>query len=804
MKIRNRRRDTTSGTALLGFISRVRLIAAVALLVGVMSLLACNASSETSESGAEGSGTAAAKSSQDGAATAPTTASNSVKNEEAATPSDSGALATSISEKEKAVAPAGSETQTVAVRKSEEVVSKSSTTASAVPASPLPSDSIDPVLSAKMGRDVYVPNTTTVLGGEPNLHASNLKVTPLTAVDSIMGYPIDTTRDPLQDLELALTRLLSAAETAGASPLSDSQSAQEAIDILLGNTQGRVYDGFALLNYNRGAFIPEQVSGEFKMKRLTDTGETVVSQIDGEVHKVWEVTVNLFWARQNFDSDTFLLRVPYEAHPYDEFRINWRIYSLIQEDLAPSTIVNDGFGRIFHGFDSTFTTIPAGTLSEITINYPSILHFRGLYNWGWGSHPPRVHFLQPVLEINEQGDLNPVGVSFATRNREDLTIENISDVAPEKKAYRVAQAALDGASGSSIVAMLTDPDVSPKGTFRAWIRLADDQRQLPPEAWEILEREDGLERGEYGPYDIIIAFMNNETYGESPYSQFGAEGKGGVLKDWAQGGQVRVKIINLDNHVHYYRNVDFSSQFNEDIEAVFGNGKFSFEKFNAKPSYGVPKVAEMQWRTGWGFVPHLGIAAQSLVFPREMDNAKVTPFTGQLGEVHVGYQFQAVSGYWRFNPPAKIREGTGIPAGDPLRDADGQDGVKIGLDTEAFGIAKMPVAEITTHPNGEDFPKLQFPGFLRNPLATGGDIIPPTPAWAPFLVLNPVTGTLKAPDGSWWVDQTYFHGRPVLPSQSIVANVEAPRASGQLFYQFDPLFHDNTVFSLHPRADAVR
>ncbi len=76
--------------------------------------------------------------------------------------------------------------------------------------------------------------------------------------------------------------------------------------------------------------------------------------------------------------------------------------------------------------------------------------------------------------------------------------------------------------------------------------------------------------------------------------------------------------------------------------------------------------------------------------------------------------------------------------------------------------------------------------------------------WAAFLVFNPVTGTLKAPDGSWWVDQTYFHGRPVPPNQSIVANVEAPRAGGQLFYQFDPLFHDNTVFSLHPRSDAVR
>ena len=661
----------------------------------------------------------------------------------------------------------------------------------------LTGDSFDPVTGA------YVPNTTPVRDGQPNLHASELKVTPLLQTRSVTGHSIKSLRDPNQDLELALNRLLIAAKPAGDSPLTDIRPAQEVMDILLGDTQGRMYDGFPMLVYNRGAFAPDHIPGEFKMKRLEDTGETVVSQIDGELHRVWEVTINLLWFRQNFESDTFLMRVPFEAHPYDEFRINWRIYSLIQEDLAPTTIMNDGFGRIFHGFDSTFTSIPAGTLGEISISYPSLLHFKGIYNWGWGNHPPRVSFLQPVVEINEEGDLNPVGLSFATRNRENLTIENISEAAPEKKAYLVAQAALDGASGSRIASMLTDPIVSPVGTFREWVRLADDQRQLPPEAWIVLAREEGLSRGDYGPYDMIIAFMNNKIYGESPYAQFGTEGKGGVLRDWNQGDVVRVKVINLDNHVHYYRNVDFSAQFSKEIRGAFGNGKFSFEKFNAKPTYGVPKVAEMQWRTGWGFVPHMSIAAQAGVFPREVDREQVTWFTDQLGGKHWGYVFQEVSGYWRFNPPAPIREGEGLPAGDPLRDSDGQDGVLIGLDTEGFGAAKMPEGSITTHPNQQNFAELEFPGFLRNP-SNGGDIIPPTPKWSPFLVLNPETGTLKSPDGRWWVDQTYFHGRPVYPGESIEASVEAPRASAQLFYQFDPLFHDNTVFSLHSRSDAVR
>ena len=115
----------------------------------------------------------------------------------------------------------------------------------------------------------------------------------------------------------------------------------------------------------------------------------------------------------------------------------------------------------------------------------------------------------------------------------------------------------------------------------------------------------------------------------------------------------------------------------------------------------------------------------------------------------------------------------------------------------------MPDEPITTHPNQEKFAELKFPGFLRNP-TEGGDIIPPTPVWAPFLTINPKTGTLQAPDGSYWTDSTFFHGRPIAPNSAIIASIEAPRAGGQLFYQFDPLFHDNMIFSLHPRSDTVR
>jgi len=665
-------------------------------------------------------------------------------------------------------------------------------------------NSVDPVLSATMGREVRVPFTCPALNGEAMLHATDLKVTLLTEAESLTGHRITSVRDPQQDLELVLSQMSFAANNNDVRAMQEA--AQEAIDILTGNTQGRVYDGFSLLNFNRGAYVDDHIEGEYKMKRLVDTGETYISEIDGQEHKIWEVTINMLWYGHNFDSDTFLLRIPFEAHEFDTWRVKWRIYSLVQEDLAPSTIMNDGFGRIFHGLDSTFVSIPAGTLGEISVNYPTLRHTRGMYIWGWGVHPPRVQFLQPVVEINENGDLNPAGLSFSQRTRTNLTLDNISDVAPEKKAYNVAQLALDtfaAAEAPAIAAMLNDAGTNPRGTFRDWARLMADQRQLPPEAWDVLAEEDGLRPRDFGNYDIVIAYMNNEIYGDNPYAQFGAEGKRGVVKDWAQGDIMRVKIINFDHHVHYYRNVDFGARLiYENVEA-FGNGAFSFEKFSPKPSYGVPKVAEMQWRTGWGYVPHVGIAGQSGLFPRVSDQAHLVPFIDQLGQTHFGYIFQNASGYWRFNPPAAIREGDTIPAGNPLREVDGGDGVLISYDAEAFGSAKMPTEAITTHPDRDAFPELNFPGFLRNP-TNGGDIIPPTPTWAPFLTLNPETGSLLDPEGNYWVDSTYFHGRPVHPGRSIVANVEAPRAGAQLFYQFDPLFHDNMIFSLHPRSDSFR
>ncbi len=41
-------------------------------------------------------------------------------------------------------------------------------------------DSVDPVLSAQMGKAVRIPNTNTVRHTQPVLHASDLQITPLS------------------------------------------------------------------------------------------------------------------------------------------------------------------------------------------------------------------------------------------------------------------------------------------------------------------------------------------------------------------------------------------------------------------------------------------------------------------------------------------------------------------------------------------------------------------------------------------------------------------------------------------------
>jgi len=478
----------------------------------------------------------------------------------------------------------------------------------------------------------------------------------------------------------------------------------------------------------------------------------------------------------------------------------------------------------FKGLDSVWLPVDGDSVTELSVDFPPFRLQRGVYTWGWRVHPPRIQFLQPVFEMTNAHtgavELEPQGKSFAVRNAM-LSIDGISDAAPEKKMYAVAQAVLAGAAPADVLAMLTDSAAAPQGVWQDWADLGLDERQLPPEAWDILAAE-GITPGNFGPYRFVSVYMNNEMYGTGP--------TGDNIRGWFQGDRFPVKIINLDNHTHYFRNVDFGARLHNDIVDCCSSGSHSFEVMNFKPTYGAPKVAEVQWRAGWGFRPHFDVIQQQDVFSRIEDRQILKPFFDGAGNTHLGWQYsmQARGGDFRFNPPPFIIGSVEHPSPNRLKETDGSDGLVIGQLTEGFGLAKMCSAadfplggfcenDVSAHnPHGvknvdtdsDGTPdELWFPPFLRNPNAAGGDIIPPTPAWKPFLWINPNNGTLfidpDDPGLGFWSDLTYSHGTPIAAGSILRANIESPRGAAQLFYQFDDLFHDNAIFSPHPNIALV-
>ncbi|MCH9651725.1 MAG: hypothetical protein K0U98_26090 [Deltaproteobacteria bacterium] len=695
---------------------------------------------------------------------------------------------------------------------------------------------MEPVSTAVQGREIRIPNTDqSVDGNEKSTIHGPIVYEQATETTSILGHTITRVSSPNDDMRLALADILAKAVDRDSDGMR--AGARELRDILLGTTQGRIYDGFAMLNYNRGAYVHDHIAGEYKMKVATDTGETALNPYDpeGGNAKIWEVDINMLYYDGQIDSDTYLLRFPFGVGVVglpgqdDTVRVNYRIYSLVREDFSPTLAALDRRQALnsvqfpYKAFDSVWVAFEPGQVTNLTVEYPPAGQVRGVYTWGWREHPPRIQFLQPVYEIQNQNtgeiELGPQGNSYATRNRENLTLDNIGDAAPEKKMFQLAQAVLLGASPQAIERWMTRRNRGPEGTWIEWADLVKNQTQLPGEAWEVLEAE-GIARGGFGDYDMVSVFLNNEMYGDGPFLN--------EIRQWNQGDTFKIKLINLDNHTHYFRNVDFGPRLNDDIQNCCGGGETSFEVLNFKGTYGIPKVAEMQWRAGWGFRPHYDVIQQSEVFSRGQDRVKLKPFTGGEGGTFYGYQWSeaARQGDFRFNPPEFI---IGFDAADPssqrLKGADGDEGFVIGQFTEGFGVGQMcpndpagfcsndisaynPNGALNRDSDGDGINDvLLFPPFLRNP-AQGqegaGDIIPPTGAWRPFLWTNPNNGTLYIdpddPSQGYWADLTYAHGRPVTAGQAVSANIELPRSSGQVFYQFDDLFHDNSIFSPHPVA----
>lgn len=682
---------------------------------------------------------------------------------------------------------------------------------------------LEPALTATQQKEVRIPHTDQASGSTLLNLVGPVKSFDARGEASLTGQLIVNTDSPNRAMYDSLDALQRAAEKGRTAEMK--AAAQSLLDILLGNTQGYIFDGFSMLNFNRGAYVPDQMPGEYKMKMVKWDGE-MQPGMDGQMRKVWEANVSLLFYDGQIDSDTFLLRIPVDADEFDMIRLHYRIYSLEREDFSPTVVLQDyrlpGSVQFpFKGLDSVWVPFNGGEITEMTVDYPPVRLMRGIYTWGWRMHPPRVQFIQPVFEIvnahTGEVELEPQGKSFAYRNAQ-LSIDGIGNAAPEKKMYDVARAVMKGTPGDQVYAMLTDPNVVPRGTWHDWADLAQDQLQLPDEAWDVLAGE-GISKGKFGPYRFVSVYMNNEMYGEGP--------NGNKISGWFQGDEFQVKVINLDNHTHHFRNVDFGPKLHDDMaKGGFPAASHSFEIMNFKPTYGAPKVAELQWRAGWGFRPHFDVIQQPDVFPRPADQGLLSVFTDGEGGEHTGWQYPASvrGGDFRFNPPNFIIGTKDHPSQFQLKESDGSEGLVIGQTTEGYGIAKM--CNHKDHPlgdfcktdisqynpynvknvdlDGDDIPDvLWFPPFLRNPNPdAGGDIIAPTAAWKPFLWINPNNGTLfidpSDPSKGYWADQTYAHGRPIAAGGDLSANLLMPRASGQLFYQFDDLFHDNAIFSPHP------
>lgn len=174
---------------------------------------------------------------------------------------------------------------------------------------------LEPALSATTGTPVRIPHTDQA-SGQTQLNIQDGTVTDVDARGALSarGFPITRVESPNEDMKEALKDMSDAAKDGLTTEMR--AAAQDLMNILLGTTQGRIYDGFAMLNFNRGAFMPDHVPGEYKMKTLRDTGLTEPG-MDGQPRKIWEANVSLFYYDGQIDSDTFLLRVPVAAHEFD-------------------------------------------------------------------------------------------------------------------------------------------------------------------------------------------------------------------------------------------------------------------------------------------------------------------------------------------------------------------------------------------------------------------------------------------------------------------------------------------------------
>ncbi len=673
---------------------------------------------------------------------------------------------------------------------------------------------LEPVWAELAGIPVRTPNSHQVDGHSDLLNlVGKVRKRKAKGQKGLTGNTITRAQEPHRDLAQALEDLEDGADRGNQAQAN--AAALRVQSILLGTTNGEIYDGFSLLNSAQGAYLPDHEAGLERTKRLRDSGYTVTG-VDGVTRRVWEANVSVLWHDDDNVSDTAFLLIPLDAHPLDQVMIHYTVYSLEREDFAPATFLNDagngsGPGLPFKGYDATWVAIGSNMKVDLTVAHGALSSLEGVQLWGWRSNPERSTWLQVVREIHNvstgQLSLDAKGQALmAAAAANDLS--TIGASAPERKAYDVVQATLAGAPLDLIADMLSKNDVLPRGIAKDWIDLMSDRRELPPEAMAQLLGE-GVQPGvdprhPLGPYDAVAAIVNHEYYliteddfrGEMPPMRRD-------LPENSQGQELKLRLYNLDNAPHRVRLEDYGAPLWDDIKTCrrAPAGGHSLEVFSCKPLWGATKQAELQWRTAWGYRSGLGVLQQYDVYPRAMDQAKLLPYADGYGQATLGWSYPAHlrGGEFRFNPPLEALGRPGRPATDLLRDADGQPGLVLGKQTVGFGPAKMPGGDLAAlHPggllnfdsDGDGFDdQLVFPDWLRNPDPAGGDLILPEELWQPFLFLNPQDGGLlldpAQPELGLWADATYAFGAPMDQLSAQTVEWIRPRASGQAVWLVD-------------------
>lgn len=671
---------------------------------------------------------------------------------------------------------------------------------------------IDPIAAHWLQAPVRLPGSLQVHGASELVNiVGQVRRRDVDQVTSRRNAQITSTDTPKEDAIDATAAMANAA--AGGNIAAMQTAAQELQDVLLGDTLGEPYDGFPLLNHVQANPLADQLPGEYRIKQAEDRGKRVPGVLGG-VDVVWELDVALLYAEDTISCDTAAFILPHQARRADRLQVRYLIYSLERADFVPATLLDDhqvfGEGRLpSKGFDAVWLPLQNKGATLVRVDHGTVGALRSIQVWNWRATPDASTTIQPLRQILDpstgQPRLDARGTVVLERLR-SLDLAAVGDASVVKKLLVVAQAALAGTAPAQIDAMLTQANVGPAGTAVTWLSQLNRRDQLPQEAWDLLALE-GIFPGPpgtaaLGPYHAVAVFTNHQLHmvstdvlGHDPIT-----GAPILIPGDQQGETVLVKVFNLDAISHNAQLRDYGPELHNDWETCSNApaGEHSLEIFSDKALYGAPKQAELQWRTGWSLRRDFGIVPQFDVFPRPSDQLGLLAWTDGAG-ARLGWQYPASirGGDFALAPPPSWLGGAPSPG------EIGGGGLVIGTTTPGYGTAKMPAGNLAAlHPLGllnRDLDgdgildALIFPAWMRNPDLQGGDFIPATEHFEPFLYLSPANGTQwidsNQPALGYWSDLTYAFGTPVAAGSDHVAQIVKPRAMGQAMWLFDGLFN---------------